>query len=106
LKDTFVFQLVQDLKENLLMLGKNQLRQFQPQDDYKKLLKLTILFLGEKPQNGIFFKVPGSVNHARWMAKALYTLKIFLFRNEFKLTLNEHNAFRDLCIFIVRIYVK
>jgi hypothetical protein len=36
------------------------------------------------------------------MEKALYTLKKFLFQNEFKLTLNEHNAFRDLCIFIVR----
>jgi hypothetical protein len=40
------------------------------------------------------------------MAKALYTLKIFLFRNELKLKLNEHNAYRDLCIFIVWIYVK
>jgi hypothetical protein len=106
LEDTFVSQSVQDFKENFLMFGRNQLRQFQPQDDYKELLKLTIIFLCENPQNCIFFKVPASVHHARWIAKDLYTLKVFLFRNEFKLTLNEHNAFRDLCIFIVRIYVK
>jgi hypothetical protein len=79
LKDTFVSQSVQYFKENLIMFGKNQLRQFQPRDDYKELLKLTIIFLGEKLQNGIFFKVPVSIHYARWMAKFLYTLKIFLF---------------------------
>jgi hypothetical protein len=88
------------------MFSKNQLCQFQPQNNNKELLKLTIIFPGEKSQNGIFFKVPGPVHHSRWMAKALYTLKIFLFRNEFKSTLNEHNAFPDLCIFIFQIYVK
>jgi hypothetical protein len=65
LEDTFVFQSVQDFKENLLMFGKNQLQQFQPQDYYKELLKLTIIFLSEKTQNGTFFKVLGSVHHAR-----------------------------------------
>jgi hypothetical protein len=65
LKDTFVSQSIQDFKENLLMFGKNQLQQFQPQNDYKELLKLTIIFLGEKPQNGIFFKVSVSVHLAR-----------------------------------------
>lgn len=84
----------------------NQLQQYQPRDDYKELLELTIIILGQTPPNGIFFKVPGPIHHARWMAKAIYSLKIFLFRNEFKLTLKENNAFRDLCIFIVRLYIK
>ncbi|KAL4120447.1 hypothetical protein QTP88_013138 [Uroleucon formosanum] len=75
-------------------------------DDYKDLLELTIIFLGQTSPNGIFFKVPGPIHHAPWMSKAIYSIKIFLFRNEFKLTLKENNALRDLCIFIVRIYIK
>ncbi|KAF0744220.1 Uncharacterized protein FWK35_00019537, partial [Aphis craccivora] len=43
------------------------------------LLELTIIFLGQTPPNGIFFKVPGPIHHARWMSKAIYSIKIFLF---------------------------
>ncbi|KAL4091591.1 hypothetical protein QTP88_026257 [Uroleucon formosanum] len=106
LEDTFVFQSLQNLKDELLIFCINQLKQYQPRDDYKELLELTIIFLGQTPPNAIFFKVPGPIHHARWMSKAIYSIKIFLFRNEFKLTLKENNALRDLCIFIVRIYIK
>ncbi|KAL4104515.1 hypothetical protein QTP88_019810 [Uroleucon formosanum] len=106
LEDTFVFQSLQNLKDELLIFCINRLKQYQPRDDYKELLELTIIFLGQTPPNGIFFKVPGPIHHARWMSKAIYSIKIFLFRNEFKLTLKENNALRDLCIFIVRIYIK
>ncbi|KAL4125926.1 hypothetical protein QTP88_010163 [Uroleucon formosanum] len=97
LEDTFVFQSLQNLKDELLIFCINQLKQYQPRDDYKELLELTIIFLGQ---------TPGPIHHARWMSKAIYSIKIFLFRNEFKLTLKENNALRDLCIFIVRIYIK
>lgn len=106
IEDAFVFQSIKDLKKTLLMFCINQLQQYQPRDDYKELLELTIIFLGQEPPNGIFFKVPGPIHHARWMSKAIYSLKIYLFRNEFKLTLKENNALRDLCIFIVRIYIR
>jgi len=45
------------------------------------------------------------ITHDGWK-KSSYSLKLILFRNEFKLTLNENNAFRDLCIFIVWLYMK
>lgn len=106
LEDIYIFQSMEDRNEELAIFCINQLQQHQPRDDYKELLELTIIFLGQTPPDGIFFKVPGPINHARWMAKAIYSLKIFLFRNEFKLTLKEHNAFRDLCIFIVRLYIQ
>ncbi|KAE9530083.1 hypothetical protein AGLY_011545 [Aphis glycines] len=105
-KHTFVFQSLQHLKEELLIFCINQLKQYQPRDDYKELLELTIIVLGQTPPNGIFFKVPGPIHHARWTSKAIYSIKIFLFRNEFKLNLKENNALRDLCIFIIRIYIK
>lgn len=40
------------------------------------------------------------------MAKALYCLKIYLFRDCFKLNAKEEKGLRELCIFIVMIYVK
>lgn len=53
--------------------------------DYIEMLKLCLLFLGgEVP--GYSISKPGAVSHARWMAKIIYTLKIFLFRNQFSIS--------------------
>jgi len=49
---------------------------------------------------------PGATHHARWMSKALYSLKIWMFRGQFKLTIKEEKGLRNICIFIVRIYFK
>ncbi|KAL4100680.1 hypothetical protein QTP88_020714 [Uroleucon formosanum] len=51
LEDTFVFQSLQNLKDELLIFCINQLKQYQPRDDYKELLELTIIFLGQTPPN-------------------------------------------------------
>ena len=40
------------------------------------------------------------------MGKALYAIKIFLFREEFNLTISEINGLRKVCIFIVLFYQK
>lgn len=40
------------------------------------------------------------------MSKSIYSLKIYLFRNEFKTNATTKRAFCDVCIFIVKIYVK
>lgn len=61
------------------------------------------MFLGGDSVN---FRTPGPTSHARWMAKAIYALKIFLFRDQFTLTPKELNGLRDICIFLVRMYVK
>ena len=37
------------------------------------------------------FKIPGAMHRARWMAKAIYVLKIYLFRDEFPLVASEMN---------------
>ena len=49
---------------------------------------------------------PGAMHHARWMAKALYTLKIWIFRGQFKLTKREEQGIREICIFVSCVYVK
>lgn len=40
------------------------------------------------------------------MAKAIYSLKIWIFRGQFQLTLREEKALWELVIFVLRIYVK
>ena len=34
-------------------------------DDYQELLELTMIFLGGIPKNGILFRIPRAVSHAR-----------------------------------------
>lgn len=49
---------------------------------------------------------PGAMHHARWMAKVLYAMKIWLFRQQFKLTAREEKGARDLALFAVLVYLK
>ena len=75
-----------------------------PRDDYKELLHLSLLFLGEKRE--INLRKPGAMHHARWMFKAIYFLKIYLLRDTFQLTASEKLHFHQICKFIVFIYLK
>lgn len=89
--------------EAITIFCNQQLHQTQIRADYKELLQLTIMFLGEV---GGSFRIPGPTSHARFMGKAIYILKIYLFREQFTLSKRESNGLRDICVFLVRLYVK
>ncbi|XP_044591358.1 uncharacterized protein LOC123269562 [Cotesia glomerata] len=99
---------------NVVLSKKNEISFFitqclqlkQPRDDYKEFLELSLIFLGVVPQDKVCFKYPGVIHHARWMAKAIYSLKIFIFRDEFGLTAKELNNLRQICIFTIMVYLK
>lgn len=91
---------------DIIEFSKKQLAEFQPRDDYKELLELTIVFLGGVPERGIRFRAPAGLHRARWMAKATYSLKIYLFRDEFKLSKQEEFGIRQVCMFVVKCYVR
>ncbi|KAG0725719.1 hypothetical protein GWK47_038071 [Chionoecetes opilio] len=64
------------LKDDALALLKKALMsKNHPREDYEELLRLSYLFLGgegsAKP-----FRRPGALHQARWMAKAIYCLKL------------------------------
>lgn len=84
----------------------HELRKPICRDDYKEFLELIILFLGGNVSNRNNLRPPGATHHARWMGKALYALKIYLCRENFRLTSQEEKGLRDICIFLVRLYVK
>lgn len=53
--------------------------------DYIEFLKLSLLFLGEAIP-GYKIAKAGAVSRARWMGKNIYSIKIFLFRKQFKIS--------------------
>jgi len=54
----------------------------QPRADYREFLELTLLFLGATPPRGTHFKSPGAVSNARFMARAIYCLEMFMFKTQ------------------------
>ena len=96
-----------DVAEDIITFAVQQLEVFQPRDDYKELLQLTIIFLGGTIPRGAFsFRAPAGLHRARWMAKAIYSLKIWMFRHQFQLTTKDETGIRDVCLFTVKIYIK
>lgn len=82
-----------------------QLNEKWPRNDYREFLELILLFL-EHPSHSFSIKQPGAFGEARWMAKGIYSLKIYLFRQQFKLTSAEEDALLKINAFIVKCYAQ
>ncbi|KAI5752384.1 hypothetical protein M8J77_016558 [Diaphorina citri] len=68
---------------------KSKQAEFQSRDDHKELLELVLVFIGTLDGREVGFKTPGAISHASqpWMAKAIYCLKLYLFRELLALAL-------------------
>ena len=86
----------------------HQLSEKHPRDDYKELLLLAGLMTGIDVSCSI--RKPGAMHHARWMAKAIYSLKIELLLdgNEaiIQLKAQELLAVQRFNRFVVLVYIK
>lgn len=82
IRNDFVKQNLNDISDSIIEFCHNELKNNFSRDDYKELLELTLIFLGED-SGPVSFRPPGAMHHARWMSKALYALKIFLFSKVF-----------------------
>ncbi|XP_037030592.1 uncharacterized protein LOC119070384 [Bradysia coprophila] len=78
---------------------------FIPRGDYLEMMQLCLLVLG-KPLPGYTFKLPHNCNNARWMGKIIYSLKIFLFRDQVNLAKSELANLEEFCTFSCLIYTK
>lgn len=74
--------------------------------DGKEFLELVVIFCGLKPNRGVHFSAQGAFQHSKWMEKAIYAFKIFMFKSQFTLTDEEEVSLQNICIFVVCIYVK
>ncbi|XP_050526437.1 uncharacterized protein LOC126897076 [Daktulosphaira vitifoliae] len=106
ISDTYVHNILKDEADEIILYAKSKITEYLPRDDYQEFLELVIIFLGGVPQRGNAFRKPGPYHLARWMAKAIYCLKIFLFKNQFKLDSREETSLKDICCFIVKCYVQ
>ena len=97
-----VAKIINPIRQSIMRFAEDQLDQ-QPRDDYRELLELSIIFLGGIPPRGIHFMKPGAMHHARWMSKIIYSLKVWIFREQFKLTRNEEKGIREFCLFFLTI---
>ena len=104
--DPYVESIVAPKRAEILKFAYSHLELKHPRDDYKEFVQLSIIFLGEAPATGIYFKAPGAMHRARWMAKVIYALKIWLFRSQVKLTKAEEKGIRDFTIFSVLIHLR
>ena len=83
-------------------------KELKIRDDYQELIELTMIVLGSPPAK-IHWRAPGPVHHARWMAKLIYGIKIFLFRDQrhvFNLTKKEENQLHRFVQFGALLYTK
>lgn len=85
-----------------LILNSND---FGPRNDYKEMGELALIVLNEKPKN-FTFKSPGAYHHARWMAKVIYCFKLYLFRQQLKLSSELIEKLKSFCLFASTIYCK
>jgi hypothetical protein len=76
-----------------------------PREDFRELLRLTIVCLGSIVP-GFQFLLSGPDHYARWMSRALYYLKMFLLLNLFKMSALEKSQVVDISKFILVLYVK
>lgn len=104
--DHLIASQLESEKDVLLAFISSQLSQFQPRDDYRELLQLAQLFLGADLRADVTIHQPGALHRARWMAKLIYSLKIFLFRSQFKLTERELSGLRRFNVFLMKVYLK
>ena len=88
------------------------MQELEFKDDYQEIVSLTLILLGAFPENSSSYTIrpPGSISHARWMAKILCEFKIVLFSSQLielgLMTEDEANSHQQLVLFLILYYVK
>lgn len=104
--DSMTFDILNNVRDEILEFAKIKLQDSFPRDDYKEFLQLIVIFLGGKLEENFDFRQPGAYHLARWMAKGIYSLKILLFKNQFKLTSAEEMSLKKISCFIIKCYAE
>lgn len=93
------------IKTEVIQSLKNIKKSEYIRKDYQELADLTLIVLGE-PHNNYLFKSPGGLSNARWMAKAIYGLKCFIFQKELDLDQKQIEKLEVFVKFITLVYVR
>ncbi|XP_050549011.1 uncharacterized protein LOC126910464 [Daktulosphaira vitifoliae] len=97
-----LLQLRQDMRSYYIDAIETQ----QPRDDYLEIINLCRIFLGKSEESKVGFRTPGAFHQARWMAKAIYCLKIYMFQDQFELTAAEKKGVTEISLFVSLLYCR
>lgn len=121
LNDESTAAVIAPWKDDVIQFAMAQLEKLQPRDDYCEILELSIIFLGGVPPKGIKFRYPGAIHRARWMARAIYSIKMWLFRSQYEPlqpgggSRKSHRSsykeqvwhhLKNVCLFVTAVYLK
>ncbi|EDS43189.1 conserved hypothetical protein [Culex quinquefasciatus] len=97
-----------DWRNDVLNFCLSHLNEKQTRGDYEELLELTVIFLGGKPRKGIRFRKPGCLSRARWMARAIYSMKMFMLKgfHKYMADLSFLTHLENVTLFIAQFYVR
>lgn len=95
-----------DKREELIESLKHVLLEQHPRDDHREVAELCVLVLGGALSTDRRIRRPGAMHQARWMAKAIYCLKMYLFRQQVLLTAKEKTGLLRMVLFVSFIYAK
>src|SRR5688572_1198644 len=74
--------------------------------DYEVFLNLSLFFQGGAKGARVSFQAPGAFHQARWMVKAIFSIKIFLFQQLFSSTAKEKHSVKELALFVSLVYFR
>ena len=93
------------LRKEMVTFYTNAISHQQPREDYLELFRLCLVYLGGGSAGiDITFRAPGAMHHARWMAKAIYAVKMVLFKEQLTLTARELKGLTELALFVALVY--
>ena len=97
------------VRQEMIVFIADAIKKLSPREDYRELLQLCHVFLGGSTDEELFFRISGAMHHAHWMLKAIYYVKIFLFKDRIKLTkltARKTAGLTKICIFVSLIYAR
>lgn len=105
INDEFMKNALVDIQDDIIIFCQNEIKKDIARHDYEELLQLVLIFLGGYSKK-MTFREPTTIHQARWMANLIYSLKMFIFRSQFKMSSKEIQALRRINIYTIRYHVK
>ena len=93
-----------DWRDASIAAMRTSLSEKSSREDYAELCQLFFSWYFLTGELSAPIRKPGAFHQARWMAKAIYVLKILMFWKHMKLTKFEVTGLREVALFIVLIY--
>lgn len=92
------------LHEEAINMITEHARSKKIRENFAELNDLVLKFFGTQTSKP--FRVPGATNNARWMARILYAMKTYLFRQHLDLHPDFIDSLERFCMFSALIYTK